>query len=263
MKLPRCSSYSVAPSSGPRSTSRFDSAPPPDQSSGCSPQLSSQMFMGETLQIVADQAWALRPRCALALLLIPGPAALYIVTRSIDQGRAAGLASVLGVSTGTLIQVALATVGLSSVVLASAVAFDIVKYLGAAYLLFLGIKRLLTGESAIELGGVREARTLRRLYTQGVIVNTLNPKTALFIFALLPHLVDVDAGRVWLQVLVLGLTLCVLGLTCDGMYAFAAGSAADRLRGSRAMAWVERWVGGTVLVGLGVFAALVARPTSS
>jgi len=96
-----------------------------------------------------------------------------------------------------------------------------------------------------------------------VIVNTLNPKTALFIFALLPQFVAVDAGRVWLQVLVLGLTLCVLGLTCDGMYAFAAGSAADRLRGSRAMAWVERWVGGTVLVGLGLFAAAVARPSSS
>jgi threonine/homoserine/homoserine lactone efflux protein len=199
---------------------------------------------------------------ALVLLLIPGPAVLYIVTRSIDQGRAAGLASVLGVSTGTLIQVGFATVGLSSVVLASAVAFDIVKYLGAAYLLFLGIKRLLSRET-IELGGVREPRTLRRLYTQGVIVNTLNPKTALFIFALLPQFVDVEAGRVWLQVLVLGLTLCVLGLTCDGMYAFAAGSAADRLRGSRAMARVERWVGGTVLVGLGVFAAAVARPTSS
>jgi threonine/homoserine/homoserine lactone efflux protein len=199
---------------------------------------------------------------ALVLLLIPGPAVLYIVTRSIDQGRAAGLASVLGVTTGTLIQVTFAAVGLSSVVLASAVAFDVVKYLGAAYLLFLGIKRLLSRQT-VELGGSREPRTLRRLYTQGVVVNTLNPKTALFIFALLPQFVDVDAGRVWLQVLVLGLTLCVLGLTCDGMYAFAAGTAADRLRGSRTMARIERWVGGTVLVGLGVFAAAVGRPSST
>ena len=198
---------------------------------------------------------------ALVLLLIPGPAVLYIVTRSIDQGRAAGLASVLGVSTGTLIQVCFAVVGLSSLVLASAIAFDVVKYAGAAYLAFLGVKRLLShGHS--ELQRSREPRTLRRLYTQGVIVNTLNPKTALFIFALLPQFVEVDTGRVWLQVLVLGLTMCVLGLLSDGLYAFVAGTVADRLRGSRAVARLERWVGGTVLVGLGVAAAAVSRPTS-
>src|SRR5581483_1845770 len=91
----------------------------------------------------------------LVLLLIPGPAVLYIVTRSIDQGRAAGLASVLGVSTGTLIQVGFAVVGLSSLVLASALAFDVVKYAGAAYLLVLGIKRLLSRET-LDLRAERE-----------------------------------------------------------------------------------------------------------
>lgn len=198
---------------------------------------------------------------ALVLLLIPGPAVLYIVTRSIDQGRTAGLASVLGVSTGTLIQVGFAVVGLSSLVLASAVAFDVVKYAGAAYLVLLGIKRLLSRQT-LDLRAERRPRTLRRLYTQGVIVNTLNPKTALFIFALLPQFVDPAAGRVWLQVLVLGLTLCALGLTCDGMYAFVAGTVADALRGSRLTARVERWLGGSVLVGLGVAAAVVSRPTT-
>jgi threonine/homoserine/homoserine lactone efflux protein len=198
---------------------------------------------------------------ALTLLVIPGPAVLYIVGRSIDQGRAAGLASVLGVTTGTLIQIGLATVGLSSLVLASAIAFDVVKYAGAAYLLFLGVRRLLSRDHA-SLQRSREPRTLRRLYTQGVIVNTLNPKTALFIFALLPQFVEVDKGRVWLQVLALGLTLCVLGLLSDGLYAFVAGTVADRLRNSRAMARIERWVGGSVLVGLGVAAAAVSRPTS-
>jgi threonine/homoserine/homoserine lactone efflux protein len=198
---------------------------------------------------------------AVLLLIIPGPAVLYIVTRSIDQGRAAGLASVLGVSTGTFIQVCFAVVGLSSLVLASAIAFDVVKYAGAAYLLFLGVKRLLSRDHAA-LQRSREPRTLRRLYTQGVIVNTLNPKTALFIFALLSQFVEVDRGRVWLQVLALGLTLCALGLLSDGLYAFVAGTVADRLRNSRAMARIERWVGGTVLVGLGVAAAAVSRPTS-
>ena len=210
----------------------------------------------------SPETYGLFVLAALVLLLIPGPAVLYIVSRSIDQGRSAGLASVLGVSTGTLIQVGFAVVGLSSLVLASAIAFDVVKYAGAAYLLFLGIKRLLS-RSESELTDGRSPKTLRRLYTQGVIVNTLNPKTALFIFALLPQFVDVDAGRVWLQVLVLGLTLCVLGLLSDGLYALVAGTAADRLRGSRAMARVERWFGGTVLVGLGIAAAAVSRPTSS
>src|SRR5213080_1642503 len=172
---------------------------------------------------------------ALTLLVIPGPAVLYIVSRSIDQGRAAGLASVAGVTTGTLIQIA----------------FAVVKYAGAAYLIVLGILRLRSRRTAI-LQGERAPRTLRRLYTQGVIVNTLNPKTALFIFALLPQFVDVEAGHVWLQVLVLGLTLCCLGLLSDGTYAFVAGTVADKLRGSARVARAERWFGGSVLVGLGI-----------
>jgi threonine/homoserine/homoserine lactone efflux protein len=195
----------------------------------------------------------------LLLLVIPGPAVLYIVSRSIDQGRSAGLASVLGVSTGTLIQVFFAVIGLSSLVLASAIAFDVVKYAGAVYLLFLGVKRLLTRSHGV-ITQEREPRTLRRLYTQGVIVNTLNPKTALFIFALLPQFVDVPAGRVWLQVLVLGLTMCALGLLSDGLYAVVAGTIADRLRGSRAIERIERWFGGVVLIGLGIAAATVTRP---
>lgn len=199
---------------------------------------------------------------SLTLLVIPGPAVLYIVGRSIDQGRAAGLASVLGVTTGTLIQIGLATVGLSSLVLASAIAFDVVKYAGAVYLVALGIMRLRSRRTAL-VEGSRPPRTLRRLYTQGVIVNTLNPKTALFVFALLPQFVDVGAGHVWLQVLVLGLTLCCLGLLSDGLYAFVAGTVADRLRESRAMARVERWFGGSVLVGLGIAAAAVGRPASN
>jgi threonine/homoserine/homoserine lactone efflux protein len=193
---------------------------------------------------------------ALLLLVIPGPAVLYIVSRSLDQGRAAGLASVAGVSTGTLIQVVFAVVGLSSLVLASALAFDVVKYVGAAYLIFLGIKRLLTRE---DVHVERAPRTLRRLYTQGVVVNTLNPKTALFIFALLPQFVDVEAGHVWLQVLVLGVTLCVLGLLSDGLYAVLAGLIGDRLRADR----IQRWFAGSVLIGLGIASAAVSRPTSS
>ena len=207
-------------------------------------------------------AYALFVLAALTLLVIPGPAVLYIVGRSVDQGRAAGIASVLGVTTGTLIQIAAATAGLSSLILASALAFDVVKYAGAAYLIVLGALRLRSRDRDTLPNGRRPPRTLRRLYTQGVVVNTLNPKTALFIFALLPQFVDVGAGRVWLQVLVLGLTLAALGLLSDGTYAFVAGTVADKLRGSARVARAERWFGGSVLVGLGIAAAVVGRPDS-
>src|SRR5581483_5550704 len=118
----------------------------------------------------------------MALLAIPGPAVLYVVTRSIEMGRRGGLASVAGITTATITHVALATAGLSSLVLASTVAFDAVKYVGAAYLLFLGLRRLLgRGLEQPEAGAA--PRTRRRAYAQGVVVNFTNPKTIVFVFA--------------------------------------------------------------------------------
>jgi threonine/homoserine/homoserine lactone efflux protein len=201
--------------------------------------------------------YALFVATALALLAIPGPAVLYVVGRSIDQGRTAGLASVLGITTGTIVHITAATVGLSSLILASKVAFDAVRYVGAAYLILLGVRRLLT-RGQEEVAGVRPPRTLRRLYSQGLVVNLLNPKTIVFIFAFIPQFVDVGAGHVWLQILLLGLTFAGLGLMSDSLYAIVAGTVADRLRGTPLVARVERWFGGTVLIGLGVASALVA-----
>ena len=198
----------------------------------------------------------------LALLAIPGPAVLYIVSRSIDQGRAAGLLSVLGVTTGTLVHIAAAAIGLSSLVLASTVAFSAVRYAGAVYLVFLGVRRLLTRDSEAVVEA-RAPRSSRRLYTQGFVVNLLNPKTIVFIFAFIPQFVDVKAGHVGVQIVLLGLTLAGLGLLSDSLYAIVAGSIADRLRGSRAVARFERWFGGSILVGLGVAAALVSPHRSS
>jgi threonine/homoserine/homoserine lactone efflux protein len=201
--------------------------------------------------------YALFIATALALLAIPGPAVLYVVGRSIDQGRTAGLASVLGITTGTIVHITAATVGLSSLILASKVAFDAVRYVGAAYLILLGVRRLLTRGQEEAVGG-RPPRTLRRLYSQGLVVNLLNPKTIVFIFAFIPQFVDVGAGHVWLQILLLGLTFAGLGLMSDSLYAIVAGTVADRLRGTPLVARVERWFGGTVLIGLGVASALVA-----
>jgi threonine/homoserine/homoserine lactone efflux protein len=199
---------------------------------------------------------------AMVLLAIPGPAVLYVVTRSIEMGRAGGLASVAGITTGTVVHVTLATAGLSSLILASAAAFDAVKYVGAAYLLFLGVRRLLTrNEEALD--EARMPRTRRRAYTQGVVVNLTNPKTIVFIFAFVPQFVDVDAGHVWLQVLVLGCSFAGLGFLSDSGYALLAGTVADRLRGSRGIARFERWFGGSILIGLGVAAAVWSPNRSS
>ncbi|HET7566436.1 MAG TPA: LysE family translocator [Gaiellaceae bacterium] len=191
----------------------------------------------------------------LVLLLTPGPAVLYVVTRSIEMGRAGGIASVAGITTGTIVHIALATAGLSSLILASRVAFDAVKYAGAAYLVLLGIRRFLTREAEEEIAEPAP-RTRRRAYTQGIVVNLTNPKTIVFIFAFVPQFVDPHARHVWLQVLVLGLSFAALGFLSDSMYAFVAGSVADRLRGSRGIARFERWFGGSVLLGLGLVAAL-------
>ena len=203
------------------------------------------------------ETYAVFMATCLVLLAIPGPAVLYVVSRSVDQGRSAGLASVAGICTGTIVHVTLATVGLSSLVLASKLAFDAVRYAGAAYLVYLSVRRLLTRRAEEELH-VRPPRTVRDLYTQGLVVNLLNPKTIVFIFAFVPQFVDVEAGHVWFQVLVLGLSFAALGAMSDSLYAFVAGTVADRLRGTALVARIERWFGGTILVGLGVTAAVFA-----
>jgi threonine/homoserine/homoserine lactone efflux protein len=192
---------------------------------------------------------------AIVLLLIPGPAVLYVVTRSIEMGRAGGLASVAGITTGTVAYVTLAAVGLSSLVLASTAAFDAVKYVGAAYLFLLGVRRLL-GRGLEQPGEEAVPRTRRRAYSQGVVVNLTNPKTIVFVFAFLPQFVDPTAPHAGLQVLALGFSFALLGFLSDSMYALAAGTVADRLRGSAGIARVQRWVGGGVLVGLGILAAV-------
>ncbi|HKD94681.1 MAG TPA: LysE family translocator [Gaiellaceae bacterium] len=192
---------------------------------------------------------------AIVLLLIPGPAVLYVVTRSIEMGRGGGIASVAGITTGTVAYVALAAVGLSSLILASSAAFDAVKYVGAAYLFVLGVRRLL-GRGGEPEDEEAVPRTRRRAYAQGVFVNLTNPKTIVFVFAFLPQFVDPNAQDAWLQVLALGLTFALLGFLSDSMWALAAGTVADRLRGSTGITRVQRWVGGSVLVGLGIIAAV-------
>jgi threonine/homoserine/homoserine lactone efflux protein len=193
---------------------------------------------------------------ALALLLVPGPAVLYVVARSVEHGRRAGLVSVLGIHVGTLAHIAAATLGLSALVLSSAVAFTTVKVAGAVYLIGLGLWTLLSkrAEPEVALGGVRN---LRRAFAQGVVVNVLNPKTALFFLAFLPQFVDPNATHPALQIAFLGVLFALLGLVTDSLWALAAGTAGGMLRRSRRFVKAQRYVTGSVYVGLGVATALV------
>ncbi|HEX2499991.1 MAG TPA: LysE family translocator [Methylomirabilota bacterium] len=195
---------------------------------------------------------------AVVLLLTPGPAVLYIVTRSVEQGRLAGLVSALGVHAGTLVHVAAAALGVSALLVSSAVAFDVVKYLGALYLIYLGIRKLLGWDQGAE-GRAPGPRSLRRLFGQGVVVNVLNPKTALFFLAFLPQFVDVSKGAVGVQILTLGLIFVALGVVSDGLYALAAGTAGDWLKRDGRLLRAERYVSGGVFVGLGLTAALAGN----
>ena len=155
---------------------------------------------------------------ALILLLIPGPAVLYITTRSATQGRLAGLVSVLAIETANFLQAAAAALGLSAILLSSALAFDIVKYLGAAYLIYLGIKKLLTSNNN-SADDVLKQESLSRIYWQGFAVNILNPKTALFFFAFFPQFVDPAKENVIGQNMLLGAIFVGMAIITDSIYA--------------------------------------------
>jgi threonine/homoserine/homoserine lactone efflux protein len=202
--------------------------------------------------------WGLFVVASVVLLLIPGPAVLYIVARSVEQGRAAGLVSVLGIHLGTIVHIIAAAVGLSALIVSSALAFTIVKYLGAAYLIWIGIRTLRAKDPDPHAPVVPAAR-LRRVFRDGFVVNLFNPKTAIFFLAFLPQFVDPARGALHWQILILGLTFMALGIISDGIFALIAGAAGDFLRRNRRFLRLQRWFAGTSFVGLGLTAALSAR----
>ena len=192
---------------------------------------------------------------ALALLLLPGPAVLYIVARSVDQGRMAGLASVVGVGLGSMVHVVAAALGLSAILVQSAVAFRTVKYAGAAYLVYLGVRRLMDRDGDIVSSSRRES-SLRKVFAQGIWVNILNPKTALFFLAFLPQFVSVESGSVGVQILFLGAVFVTMGIVTDGVYAVAAGSRGSWLKQRPQVVAAQRWFAGSVFITLGIATAL-------
>lgn len=200
-----------------------------------------------TLAIFIFAAWV--------LLVTPGPAVLYIIARSIDQGRMAGMMSTLGVGVGTLFHVAAAALGVSALLVSSALAFNIVKYLGAAYLIYLGLRKLFGDDKAARPAKL-ERNKLSHIFYQGVLVNLLNPKTALFFFAFLPQFADVSQGNVARQILLLGTIFVLMGIVSDGLYALLAGTVGGWLRGNLRFLRAQRYFSGGIFVALGVTAAL-------
>jgi threonine/homoserine/homoserine lactone efflux protein len=180
---------------------------------------------------------------ALVLLAIPGPAVFYIVGRSIGLGRNAGVVSALGIAVGTCAHVA------------AAIAFGIAKYIGAAYLIYLGVQKIRREES-LEFSASAPRTKLSRIFGQGIIVNLLNPKTALFFFAFLPQFVNPSCGPVAAQILFLGLLLIAMGVVNDTLWALFAGAVADRLRGNPSWSRRQRFISGGMLISLGVATAV-------
>jgi threonine/homoserine/homoserine lactone efflux protein len=198
---------------------------------------------------------------ACVLVAIPGPNHIYIITRGLSQGRAAGLASAAGVETGTLVYSAAAAAGLAALIASSALAFDAVRYLGAAYLVYLGIRALLRYEPP-NLAAPAEPVPLRRVYAEGVLVNVLNPKVALFFVAFLPQFIDPHRGPVAVQIVVLGLIMATIGMISDVAYALAAGSLGVWLNQRPGFFRRQRYLTGTIYLVLGVVAAVTGRPAS-
>jgi threonine/homoserine/homoserine lactone efflux protein len=209
--------------------------------------------------IPSASALALFCVASAALAVVPGPAVTYIVMQSVDKGRRAGLASALGVASGGMVHVAAATAGLSALVASSAAAFTAIKLVGAAYLIVVGIRRILARDD--DGTPTPEAGNHRRLYAHGVVVNVLNPKTALFFLAFLPQFVDPNRGSVTLQVAILGVVYVAIALVSDAAYALASDLLAGRLRRSGRGARARRWLSGGIFVALGVTAAAARRAT--
>lgn len=188
---------------------------------------------------------------ALLLAVMPGPGILYVLARSLRGGRREGVLSSLGTAIGGSVHVLAAAFGLSAILAASSVAFSIVKYAGAAYLIYLGIKMLL---EKLETGTSNETHTVGNPFTQGIITEMLNPKTALFFLSFIPQFVD-PTGNVTLQFIFLGSISVILNTSADLVVTFFAGPIGERLRTSKRWQQRQRIATGSAMIGLGVYVA--------
>lgn len=194
---------------------------------------------------------------SLALLVVPGPAVVYIVNRGMVDGRRVALASVLGLTAGNFAHALLAGAGISALLVTSSAAFNAVKWLGVAYLVGTGLRTLASNSQRLELAG--QSIDARRAFRQGVTVNVLNPKVALFFLAFLPQFVDQSQANREFSTLLFGSIFVGLGLITDSVYALVSSSLKDSLLNDRTLGFFRRWISGAVFIALGVIAATVSR----
>jgi threonine/homoserine/homoserine lactone efflux protein len=192
---------------------------------------------------------------AFLLNIAPGPDMLYVIGRSIGQGRRAGTVSAVGIFVGCLVHIFVAAVGLAALLRSSPVAYNIVRYAGAAYLVYLGMRVLFERASTLKAPEIQSA-PLGRIFTQGAITNVLNPKVALFFLAFLPQFIQPQRGSVALQIIVLGLIFDVGGTLVNLAVAQAGGRLGDVIKRHSGLARLQRWFTGAVFIGLGMRVAL-------
>ena len=197
----------------------------------------------------------------LVLALTPGPALFYILATSIAQGTRAGVISVLGIATGTLVHVVMAVFGLTLLLASSAAVFQFVKYAGAVYLVALGLYLLTRPRQEQGAPLERPTRDLWRVYSHAVMVNVLNPKVGIFFLAFFQQFVDPGRGEPALQFLLLGTVLIGVVLVTDTLFTFTAGVVTRLLMRQSGQSRWPQFVGGLTYVGLGVFSATIDPPT--
>ena len=193
----------------------------------------------------------------IALLLIPGPAVIYILNRSIADGRKVGLAAVAGLEVGDTIQMLFAAGGLSAVLAASPTLFNVVKWAGVAYLVYSGLRTLLRTPTIISAD--QSVVTPGFAFRQGIVINSLNPKTALFFLSIFPQFVDTNAAHANLQSLVLGVVFVVLATIFNGSYSLMASGLRHVLLRGRTLPFIQRYVSGALFIMLGLLAATAGR----
>ena len=203
---------------------------------------------------------ALFVAASLAVIVAPGPDNIYVLTRGVAQGRRVALASAWGMCSGLLFHTTLAAVGLSAILARSAVAFSVVKYAGAAYLIYLGVKALSSREGFHPSAEEAPTAKLGGFFLRGLTMNLLNPKIAVFFLAFLPQFARPAASGASLRLLALGMLFALLSVVVFSAIAVFAGMLGDRLNGDPRYATTLRWLTGTVLFGLGVRLAFSGRP---
>jgi len=197
---------------------------------------------------------------ALVLNLSPGPSNFYVLSRSLSQGTPAGLVATAGLAAGSLVHVAAAALGLSAIFVYSPVAYGVLKLAGAGYLVYLGLVTLLSRGPAPGAVGAATPKPPGQIFRQSILVEILNPKTALFFLAFLPQFADVQAGPLAPQILVLGMIVTLSGLPCDATVAALSGRAGRILSASSLAQRLLNWISGSILIGLGAFVAFGRRP---